>query len=244
MSPHRRCTVRFCSPRPRTVSTATRGAICGVVVGLIGGGATGGSCLVQADATPMLSESDSAVSHGVLATQRDCGESQHSILHRILDSTNLICRAGWLSFLGCSLFTPSLLLWVSDSLPIVRVLVPFWLREAAWCYILWTIEVAGPTFIKLAQWAASRPDMFSTDFCLHFAKLHDDTTPHAWKHTAQCLQYNLGTLFPGYTHSSSNWLQQFTIVRALSYHFCRTSLGTAISVGPSGYWLWLHCPGL
>eukprot|EP00329_Picozoa_sp_Boothbay-MS584-11_P000712 15091_1 len=33
-----------------------------------------------------------------------------------------------------------------------------WLCEQAWGYALWCIELAGPTYVKLGQWAATRPD--------------------------------------------------------------------------------------
>lgn len=47
------------------------------------------------------------------------------------------------------------------------------LSEAVWEYSLWGIEVAGPTFIKLTQWASTRSDLFPAEFCLRFAKLQD-----------------------------------------------------------------------
>ncbi len=33
-------------------------------------------------------------------------------------------------------------------------------KEALYAYIVYCIELLGPTFIKLAQWASSRPDLF------------------------------------------------------------------------------------
>ncbi|KAJ1873429.1 hypothetical protein LPJ55_002283 [Coemansia sp. RSA 990] len=38
---------------------------------------------------------------------------------------------------------------------------------------------AGPTFVKLSQWAASRTDLFSTQLCLELGKLHDSNRAHS-----------------------------------------------------------------
>ena len=33
-------------------------------------------------------------------------------------------------------------------------------EKELWEYLIWCIELLGPTFIKMAQWAATRPDLF------------------------------------------------------------------------------------
>lgn len=44
--------------------------------------------------------------------------------------------------------------------------------RAAWMdLLLWTIERAGPAFIKWAQWSSSRPDLFPQDVCKRFERL-------------------------------------------------------------------------
>jgi hypothetical protein len=58
----------------------------------------------------------------------------------------------------------------------------------SWSYALWGIEQAGPTFLKLAQWATTRHDLFSPEFCQYFGKLQDDTIGHSWKETEKILQ--------------------------------------------------------
>jgi aarF domain-containing kinase len=65
-------------------------------------------------------------------------------------------------------------------------------RDFSWNYALWGIEHAGPTFIKLIQWATTRADMFSPEFCLHFGKLRDETTGHAFAETQRILDEELG----------------------------------------------------
>jgi len=62
----------------------------------------------------------------------------------------------------------------------------------AWDYALWAIEKAGPTYIKLMQWASTRQDLFSPEFCAHFRKLQDETRGHSLRVTKKILQQELG----------------------------------------------------
>ncbi|KAJ2851169.1 hypothetical protein IWW36_001307 [Coemansia brasiliensis] len=50
-----------------------------------------------------------------------------------------------------------------------------------WWYRLLRMQMsrAGPTFVKLSQWAASRTDLFSTQLCLELGKLHDSNRAHS-----------------------------------------------------------------
>jgi aarF domain-containing kinase len=65
-------------------------------------------------------------------------------------------------------------------------------QDFTWKYSLWAIEQAGPTWIKLAQWATTRQDLFSPAFCQYFGKLRDDTEGHSWKETLKILDQELG----------------------------------------------------
>lgn len=58
--------------------------------------------------------------------------------------------------------------------------------------LLWMTETSGPTFIKLGQWACTRRDVFSPDFCDRFSKLHVHVQPHSWAYTKQCLRRAFG----------------------------------------------------
>ena len=62
----------------------------------------------------------------------------------------------------------------------------------AWNYALWSIEKAGPTFIKLFQWATTRHDLFSTEFITRLSALQDNTSGHTWKETEKLLLEALG----------------------------------------------------
>lgn len=53
-----------------------------------------------------------------------------------------------------------------------------------------TIQVCGPVYIKLGQWASTRRDLFHPKLCDHLSKLQRQAKVHAWKHTEQTLAEN------------------------------------------------------
>lgn len=66
------------------------------------------------------------------------------------------------------------------------------INRFAWNYGVWAIEKAGPTFVKLVQWATTRNDLFSTSFIDNFSKLQDNTMGHSWKDTKVLLEDSYG----------------------------------------------------
>ncbi|GAA5937322.1 Cqd1p [Sporobolomyces koalae] len=70
-------------------------------------------------------------------------------------------------------------------------------RTTRWWYrlLVHQMEWAGPTFIKLAQWAGSRTDLFPAELCLLFSKLHSQGVPHSFRHTKRVLQKAFGIPF-------------------------------------------------
>ncbi|XP_008941970.1 PREDICTED: uncharacterized aarF domain-containing protein kinase 2, partial [Merops nubicus] len=56
---------------------------------------------------------------------------------------------------------------------------------------------AGPTCVKLGQWASTRRDLFSEAFCDEFSKLHVEVSPHPWGHTAELLRKAFGEDWAG-----------------------------------------------
>jgi hypothetical protein len=66
-------------------------------------------------------------------------------------------------------------------------------KDATWKYALWGIEQSGPTWIKLVQWATTRQDLFSPEFCQYFGKLRDETEGHPWEDTERILKEELGS---------------------------------------------------
>ncbi|KAG8834564.1 hypothetical protein FRC17_008398 [Serendipita sp. 399] len=61
---------------------------------------------------------------------------------------------------------------------------------AIWWYDMLTkrMQAAGPTFIKLAQWAASRRDLFPIELCNRLGSLHSTTKPHPLSHTISVVE--------------------------------------------------------
>ena len=57
-----------------------------------------------------------------------------------------------------------------------------------WCkYLRWSAEMAGPSFIKLGQWAASRTDIFSKELCDELSNLHSSSKPHSFDQTKRII---------------------------------------------------------
>ena len=98
-------------------------------------------------------------------------------LKRQMHRARLATRFAFLSCLGASAVSLGAVC-LNEAAPLPASVV-----EAYWRYALWAVEKAGPTFVKLAQWASTRPDMFDEELCERFKVLHDATTPHAWAHT-------------------------------------------------------------
>lgn len=64
--------------------------------------------------------------------------------------------------------------------------------DLAWWYTLYTVTQLGPAFIKLAQWVATRRDIFPTHVCDRFGELHDNGIAHSISHTIKVLQETFG----------------------------------------------------
>lgn len=64
------------------------------------------------------------------------------------------------------------------------------LTGSLWWYKVLTsrLEYAGATFIKLAQWAASRSDIFPKQLCLTLSKLHSAVEPHSLEETREIIR--------------------------------------------------------
>ncbi|WFC99616.1 hypothetical protein MYAM1_002361 [Malassezia yamatoensis] len=64
-------------------------------------------------------------------------------------------------------------------------------RGALWWYSFLVAQMgrAGPTFVKLGQWAGSRRDLFPDALCDKFAKLHSNNDPHAFRYTKKVLEH-------------------------------------------------------
>lgn len=74
-------------------------------------------------------------------------------------------------------------------------------EESRWGAIWWyeflvkQMERAGPTFIKLAQWAGSRQDLFPSSLCERLGKLHSNGKPHSLRYTKRVIERVFGRPF-------------------------------------------------
>ncbi|OMJ11334.1 ABC1 family protein [Smittium culicis] len=67
------------------------------------------------------------------------------------------------------------------------------LSGAIWWYklVCRQMSLAGPTFVKLSQWASTRTDIFPPQFCIEISKLQSDNKPHSFSFTRSVLESNL-----------------------------------------------------
>ncbi|XP_074123839.1 putative aarF domain-containing protein kinase 2 isoform X4 [Sminthopsis crassicaudata] len=86
-------------------------------------------------------------------------------------------------------FTPLLLLYPFTYL--VPSFYRLWLRG-----LLLAIESSGPTYIKLGQWASTRRDLFSEEFCTQFSRLHVQAFPDLLLPMAYLTASRLATPLP------------------------------------------------
>ena len=98
------------------------------------------------------------------------------------------------------LFSPVLLCHI------IEILLPLkFISSLKWSLLLFSIERAGPAFIKLGQWASTRPDIFSESTCSFLSQLQRDCTPHSWDATKQTLEDSFGpqwqNMFIRYDHT-------------------------------------------
>uniref|UniRef100_A0A0R3RZ77 Flavodoxin-like domain-containing protein n=1 Tax=Elaeophora elaphi TaxID=1147741 RepID=A0A0R3RZ77_9BILA len=65
----------------------------------------------------------------------------------------------------------------------------FWsgFEELWWRWMLWMLQRSGPTFIKLGQWASTRRDIFTKNFCDRMSVLHTKTTCRPWHRSQHAL---------------------------------------------------------
>ena len=87
----------------------------------------------------------------------------------------------------CFLFSPAALMY-----GVSHVLGSPSLACCGWRYIMAVLQTAGPAFIKLGQWASTRRDIFTEDFCRALSELHVHCHSHSWEDTVIQLDSSLG----------------------------------------------------
>ena len=101
----------------------------------------------------------------------------------LLQQFTLILRFSYL----CLIFSPVLFLHT-----LAYITGSSYLENLELKYILFVMQGIGPAFIKLGQWASTRRDMFSEEFCKILSFLHTHCDPHPWSETARMLEENFG----------------------------------------------------
>lgn len=67
------------------------------------------------------------------------------------------------------------------------------IKDGTLSYGLWAMEMLGPAFIKLGQWASTRPDLYPPHVTAKLASLQDDVkTVHTMDTVERTLRENLG----------------------------------------------------
>lgn len=98
----------------------------------------------------------------------------------------------WLRFAQLfAYFTPVLLL----ALPIALGICTHSYRLFWYHYLVMTLQAAGPSFIKLGQWAASRADIFPSEMCEEMGRLHSKAKQHGMAHTRKVVSEAFGKPF-------------------------------------------------
>ncbi|XP_072040037.1 uncharacterized aarF domain-containing protein kinase 2-like isoform X2 [Amphiura filiformis] len=134
--------------------------------------------------------------------KQTCDSGQYKLIQvfwSIYKYCRLFIRLVW----ACSLYGPLFTLYP------ITVYIPSW--KQTWLKaLLFLVEISGPTFIKLGQWASTRRDLFSADFCNTFAKLHMNAPSHSWHYTARRLEEVFG----------KEWRDMFVIVETIIHSGC------------------------
>lgn len=60
------------------------------------------------------------------------------------------------------------------------------------CSLCIDLELSGPIFVKLGQWASTRKDLFTEELCCCLAKLQRRTSAHSWYYTKRSLERAFG----------------------------------------------------
>ncbi len=109
-----------------------------------------------------------SVSSSMLAARESSGANSSSIVLGESDSNK---QRTWLEFVqdwiqrirdyfrisSRFLFCSTVILGTAAVTPVMKL---FYSEDVVWSFVVTSIELLGPTFIKMGQWASSRPDLF------------------------------------------------------------------------------------
>ncbi|EGW35438.1 uncharacterized protein SPAPADRAFT_64563 [Spathaspora passalidarum NRRL Y-27907] len=101
----------------------------------------------------------------------------------VIDPTITFIRFMELSLIFVPLLITSPICWIGKRNSGAKLWYKM-LRHAA--------ELAGASFIKLGQWAASRTDIFSQEMCHELGQLHSNVKPHSLRATKKIISKSFG----------------------------------------------------
>ena len=160
----------------------TAGTLCaGVALGKMAASETEDT-VVSACPHNTCQSQDEAMQHVYIAGQSSYCEATFSHF-TLLEKTYVVLRFVYLSIL----FSPSAILY-----GISRLFRSSKLESVAWTYTMRALQTAGPAFVKLGQWASTRRDIFSEEFCNSLSQLHSCCHSHQWQDTRRTLEEEFG----------------------------------------------------
>ncbi|KAK9817109.1 hypothetical protein WJX72_009682 [[Myrmecia] bisecta] len=113
--------------------------------------------------------------------QVEASQPQHKLFGRFFDAVHEEVRTALRGCYLLLLFLPAII-----TLPFCVTLDRG--RQQWVDLVVWTLERAGPAFIKWGQWAATRPDLFPPDLCTALAKLHAGAPRHSFAFTRHVVE--------------------------------------------------------
>lgn len=103
------------------------------------------------------------------------------------------------------------------------------LRFVWYKLLVLSLEMSGPIFIKLGQWASTRRDIFSKELCSYLSVLQTKNSPHSWFYTVTTLERAFGP----------DWHQFIKLDNTVEPIGCG-ACGQVFLYGPNAYML-LNC---
>jgi len=147
--------------------------------------------LLHVPASPALPSAEAVVAAAIAAAAAAAGprplataprRARESVWRRARRGLTVLGRLVTLGLLSAPLIPLGALHWLDQAM----------FEEQLWDYTHWATETAGPFFIKMAQWAASRRDLFPPKFCERMASLQDRVRARPWRSAELTLRRDLG----------------------------------------------------
>lgn len=91
-----------------------------------------------------------------------------------------------------TLFVPLIISYPLHYIGVFKPFTGFSYPLSFYHHVLWAVDHAGATIVKLAQWASTRGDILDPLFCETIQKLLHDAKSHEWSHTERIMTRAFG----------------------------------------------------